>query len=83
MIRVKRKEKADRLSAEAREEELARHLLEKDNFENDIDIVTECLTIFNTYSGKMNESMDISFNLEDHQDLMDLKQYVMDLDLRL
>ena len=31
----------------------------------------------------MNESMDISFNLEDHQDQMDLNRYVMDLDLSL
>ena len=37
MIRMKRREKAERLSAEAREEELARQFLEKASMENDID----------------------------------------------
>ena len=78
MIKVKRKEKADRLSAEARDEELTRQLLETASMENDIDNITTCIAMF-----KMNKSMDISFNLEDLQDHMDQKQYVMDLDLSL
>ena len=53
---------------------MARQLLEKVSVENDIYIVTECLAIFNPYSGKTNESMDISFSLEDIQDHTDLKQ---------
>ena len=83
IVRLKRKEKADRLSAEAREEELARQLLEKASMENDIDNITTCIAMFKPYSGKMNESMDISINLEELQDHLELKEYVIDLDLSL
>ena len=83
MIKDKRREKADRLSAEARDEELTRQLLETASMENDIDNITTCIAMFNPYSGRMNESMNISINLEDLQDHLELKEYVMELDAGL
>ena len=83
MIKVKRKEKADRLSAEAREKELTRQFLETASLENDIDNITTCIAMFNPYSGRMTESMNISIDLEDLQDHLELKEYVMDLDISL
>ena len=51
--------------------------------ENDIDNITTCIAMFNPYSGRMTESMNISIDLEDLQDHLELKEYVMDLDISL
>ena len=51
--------------------------------ENDIDNITTYIAMFNPYRGSMNDSMNISINLEDLQDQMELKEYVMDLDISL
>ena len=83
MMKVKRIEKAERLTAEAREKELTRQFLETASLENDIDNISTYIAMFNPYSGRMNESMNISIDLEDLQDHLELKEYVMDLDISL
>ena len=51
--------------------------------ENDIDNITTYIAMFKPYSGKMKESMDISINLDDILDHMEMNHYMMDLDVSL
>ena len=59
---------------------MERQLLERVSLETDINIVTECMANFNPYSGKHDESMDISFSLDDIQDHMDLSLETLKFD---
>ena len=65
MVRKKRKERALKLSEDAREKVLERQLLESVGVENNVHIIIQCMADLNLYRGKHNDSMDISFSLDD------------------